>query len=80
MRHQLRRRQTALRRALPTPRYWSRRSTCASATFRRSDEISGALAFAAAFLTAGAFPETRFTAGLAAFAGALFALLFAAIT
>jgi hypothetical protein len=53
-------------------RYFSRRSAWARATLRRSDEISGPRALAAAGFAAAFF--------VARFALAFFALLFAAIT
>ena len=65
---------SAVRPALFTTRYLSRRSACARATLRRSDEISSRLAFGAAARAAGFLAM-----GFAAFTLDFFALLFAAI-
>jgi hypothetical protein len=61
--------------AFLAPRYFSRRSACARATLRRSEEISGPRAFAAGFFAA--FAEA-FLAAVFAFAADFF-FTFAAI-
>jgi hypothetical protein len=72
MHHRPRRSGVALRAALPAPRYLSRRSACARATLRRSDEISGCFA-AADFFAAGLAPAF-FAAGFR-FAAFVFAAI-----